>query len=141
MRSTSGLIPIRFLSKFRPIHLDHSILLPTSGILKTHHLIKGTFCNSPSKNNIVLQHLEEHTEKFIMFRDPPEKYPTAFSFRVQVSAPVTASSWCSYPSDSPFTCTGCLSYPFGHNQPSKKVVEVSGIAIMFCFHGLQAGIK
>lgn len=57
MRSTLGLIPIRFLSKFRPMHLDHSILLPTSGILKTHLFHKRHFLSS--KNNIVLQYLEE----------------------------------------------------------------------------------
>lgn len=36
IRSAFGLISIRSLSKFRPVHLDHGMLLPTYGIQKTH---------------------------------------------------------------------------------------------------------
>lgn len=64
---------------------------------------------------MVLQHMEEHTENTIMFKDVAEKYPRVFSFHVQVSTLVTASSWHNYPSDSPLTSTGCLSCPSGHD--------------------------
>lgn len=85
---------------------------------------------------MVLQHMEEHIENTITFKDVAEKYPKVFSFCVQVSTLVTASSWRNYPSEGPFTSTGCLSCPSGHNQTNENVGEVSSITTMFCFHGL-----
>lgn len=91
MRSTFVLIPNRFLPKFRPIHLDHSILLPTSAISKIHPLNKWHFLKFTIK--------EEHcftvfggAHRKLYVQNPVEKYPTVFSFCVQVSTLVTASS-------------------------------------------------